>query len=460
VLSSRIIIPVAMLLAACGEPAQDFEVAIEVNEQVTTVLDITWTTTEPGISWVEFGREGEYDMVTPIAAEAGTEHSFQLVGVGAGNELSFRAITETADGQLISEGTATTGDLPEGIASFRVESYDEEIASSDRWLLTGYENEEGSWLVAVDRRGGVVWYEHVAEDAMPFSVELNMEEPGVLYNARERDGARDKSYLISTTLLEDADSNITLEYGHHAMTQLPRGGVAWIGADFREWEHPASGEVMEVQGDTVNILTPEGQTIELFNAWNWGRPEETAWFNTEYFEGAKDWTHANALSYNERTNSLLLSIRNLALLLEIDVDTGEVMRVLGGSSPEAYDPGSIPFSYQHDPNWTDEGTILMVSSAPRPDNGRTETIAREYMVLPDSNQLREVWSYGTDLGEHATYHGGARALDNGNRLINFGSAGTVHEATADGQTAWSVATTPKVAFGSTLMVDDLYDLVR
>lgn len=459
-LSPRIILPFAMFLAACGEPAQDFEVALEVNEQVSTVLNISWTTEEPGISWVEFGREGEYDMVTPLATEAGTEHSFQLVGLGAETEMNFRAITETESGQLISEGTATTGDLPEGIARFRVESYDEGLASSDRWLLTGYENDEGSWLVAVDRRGGIVWYEHVPEDAMPFSVELNMEEPGVIYNARERDGARDKSYLVSTTLLQDADEQITLDYGHHAMTQLPRGGVAWIGADFREWEHPATGEIMEVQGDTVNILTPEGESIELFNAWNWSRPEETPWFHTEYFEGAKDWTHANALSYNARTNSLLLSVRNLALLLEIDLDTGEVLRVLGGSSPEAYDTGSTPFSYQHDPNWTDEGTILMVSSAPRPDNGRTETVAREYMVLPESNQLREVWSYGIDLGEHAKYHGGARALDNGNRLINFGSAGTVHEATIDGQTAWSVSTTPAAAFGTTLMVDDLYDLVR
>jgi hypothetical protein len=456
----RLFVPIAMLLAACSEPVQDFEVAIEINEQVATVLDISWTTEEPGISWVEFGREGEYDMLTPIATEASTEHHFQLVGVAAETELSFRAVTETASGQLISEGTATTGELPEAIARFRVDSYDESLASSDRWLLTGYENDDGSWLVAVDRRGGVVWYEHVPDDYMPFSVELNNEEPGVIYNARMREGLRDESRLLATTLLDGVSDQVTLPYGHHAMTQLPRGGIAWIGADIRPWQHPGSGEWMDVQGDTVNILTPEGESIELFNAWNWAAPQQTAWFDTEYFEGAKDWTHANALSYNERSNTLLLSIRNLALLVEINVETGAVMRTLGGSSPEAYDPGSTPFSYQHDPNWTETGTILMVSSAPRPDNGRTETVAREYMVLPETHQLREIWSYGIDLGEHAQYHGGARLLTNGNRLVNFGSAGTVHEATADGQTAWALSSTPAAAFGSTLMVDDLYDLVH
>ncbi len=459
--SHHLLIPFVATMIACSAPVQDFEVQVEVNEQISTVLDISWTTSEPGISWVEFGRDGAYDLSTPVSTVAGTEHRFQLIGVGAGSEISFRAITEIGEGQsqLVTEGSASNGELPEDMPRFRVETYEEELVSSDRWMLTGYESEEGSWIVAVDRRGGVVWYERVPDDGMPFSVEVKQDEPGVIYNARQRDGLRDKSWLVETTLLEDLDSQLTLQYGHHAMTQLPSGAVAWIGAELREWTHPISGETMVVQGDTININTEDGQIRELFNMWDFSEPEPSPWFDSEYFEGAKDWTHANALSYNDKAGTILFSIRNLAMLLEIDAGTGVVKRALGGSSTLAFSEGSRRFSYQHDPNWTPDGTILMVSTSPK-ENGRQETVAVEYQVDAETDVLTEVWSYGADLDLHASYHGGARALSNGNRLVNFGSAGVVHEATPEGETAWAVTTNPAVAYGSTLMVDDLYGLVR
>ncbi len=459
--SSRHAIPFALLLVACGaEPASHFEVSVEIDEQLATVLNVSWTTDDPGISWVEFGRDGEYDLTTPMEMQSGTEHSFQLLGVTAQTEVNFRCITEYKDGQLVSEGTATTGTLPEAIANFRVETYDEDIASEQSWLLTGYESNDGSWMVALDRRGGVVWYEAVPENAMPYTIELSDEGPGVVYNARQADGARDKSWLVTTSLLHDVDEQITLPMGHHGMTQLPRGGVAWIGADIRPWEDPRDGQVVGVQGDTINILRPEGESIEIFNSWDWSRPVFSPWFDSEFFEDAKDWTHANTVDYNERSNSILFSVRNLALLLEISLETGEVMRKLGGDTPEAYTPESSRFSYQHDPNWTDDGTILMVSTSPRLDNGRDETIAIEYQVEPSTGALREIWSYGRDMGLHAPYHGGARALSNGNRLVNFGAAGVIHEATPEGDTAWAVNSSPAVALGSALMVDSLYDLTK
>ena len=157
--------------------------------------------------------------------------------------------------------------------------------------------------------------------------------------------------------------------------------------------------------------------------------------------------------FSERINQLLKWV-------EIDATTGQVLGTFGGDAPEAFTPDSGHFTYQHDPNWTEDGTILLVSTFPREDNGRDETIAIEYEIVPGSNTLNEVWSYGRDKGLHAPYHGAARALPNGNRLVNFGAAGVIHEATEDGQTAWAVSSTPAVALGSSLMVDSLYDLTE
>ncbi len=450
----------AATLIACDELGQDFEVHSEINERVTTIIDVSWTTDEPGVSWVEFGRDGRYDMMTPLSMDAGTEHSFQLVGVPAETELSYRAVTETSEGQLVSEGSITTGALPEVLPHFRVDTWDESQTIGSDWMLTGYELEDSSWMLAVDRRGGVVWYEQIPENATPFSVELDQDAPGVLYNARQRRTEGESMLLVQTTVNEGTEEPTVLPMGHHAMTQLPLGGVAWISADIRPWQDPVMGEVMDVQGDAVNILGPNGEHFELFNAWDWSTPRINEYFGNEYFEDAKDWTHANALSLHPERDTLLLSLRNLAILLELDMRSGNVIRVLGGEVPGAFTEGSAHFEYQHDPNWTPDGTILMVSSEHSDDGSRTETVAREYRIDEEASALDEIWSYGEGMGIHASHHGGARVLPNGNRLVNFGAAGVVHEVTVEGETVWSVASVPAISLGASVLVDDLYDLVR
>lgn len=457
-------IPLAALLLGCAEePLADFEVDVEIDDHVATVLNVSWSTEAPGVSWVEFGRDGAYDLATPISSEASTEHSFSLLGVGGKTEVSFRCVTETDEGQQVHEGTATTGEVPAEIMRFRSDVHDEALASADQWMLTGFESDDGSWMVAIDRRGSVVWYEAVPNDGNPYTVELLADGPGLLYNARKSEGDRELSWLVNTSLLDSVNGKAdvtSLPLGHHGMTQLPRGGIAWIANDVRPWLDPRDGQVVDVVGDAIMVRTPEGDDQTIFSSWDWCQPTVSPWFDENFYQGAKDWTHANDLSLDEESNRILFSLRNLALLLEVDMASGEVTRFMGGENPEAFTPGSTQFAYQHDPHWTEDGTILLVSTTRNPATGQDETLAIEYEAHPETGQLNEVWSYGRDLGLHASYHGGADALPNGNRLVNFGSAGIIHEVTAEGELAWSVSSVRQVGLGSTLLVESLYDLTE
>jgi hypothetical protein len=84
-----------------------------------------------------------------------------------------------------------------------------------------------------------------------------------------------------------------------------------------------------------------------------------------------------------------------------------------------------------------------------------ETVAVEYAVDDTLGQLREVWSEGDAEGFRALVQGYAVGLENGNRLVNWGSVGLVREVTRDGEVVWE-ARCPSGEFGSTLPFSDFY----
>lgn len=112
---------------------------------------------------------------------------------------------------------------------------------------------------------------------------------------------------------------------------------------------------------------------------------------------------------------LLLSLRNLHLVLVIDRDDHAIKWWSGG-----------PWRYQHDPDFTDAGEISVYSN--NPGSGRSE-------ILTIDPATRRV---GNDLDDPGfAFYSGARGkhqqLPNGNVLIVVPEQGRVVEVTADGR---------------------------
>jgi len=122
-----------------------------------------------------------------------------------------------------------------------------------------------------------------------------------------------------------------------------------------------------------------------------------------------------------RPGDLLLSVRELDLVLVLDPKTREVRWEFG--------PGTI--SRQHDATLLENDHLLLF------DNGRRSRASRVIEVDPAT--LEVVWSYDglPDAGFYSTFRGGAQRLPNGNTLITDAGHGRVIEVTSDGEIVWA-----------------------
>ena len=138
------------------------------------------------------------------------------------------------------------------------------------------------------------------------------------------------------------------------------------------------------------------------------------------------------------------------------------------ASPLRTPPSAWKFEFQHFPNLTASGSLLV--SSHMPGCSRTEQpVANqhafvEFDVDRTRKRLTETWRY-TEGPEWPRAKGMAIRLANGNTLANYGTGGVIREITPDKTTAWHVKfDVPEgddffnKMVGHNELIDDLYAL--
>lgn len=154
-----------------------------------------------------------------------------------------------------------------------------------------------------------------------------------------------------------------------------------------------------------------------------------------------DWLHFNSIDYNDASDEILVSSRNLNEFYIIDHKTGAILYRYG--NPAAYKgSGAQTLFGQHDVHWIDPNSassdILLF------DNGNKRT--RPYSTVLELKQgsgfgkADIVWTYGNGSGDRTFFSdhlGSAQRLSNGDTLICTGTEGGVFEINGTGQVVWN-----------------------
>jgi arylsulfate sulfotransferase len=157
---------------------------------------------------------------------------------------------------------------------------------------------------------------------------------------------------------------------------------------------------------------------------------------------AADWSHSNAVLYDNRDDSIIVSVRHQDSVVKFSRATGKIKWILGPHDnwgpefqPYLLTPVGTPFEWQfhqHAPMLTPQGTLLLMDNGnyrASPFDGRTplqpsDSYGRavEYAIDETAMQVRQVWEYGATIPWrlYSASQGDAdRMPTTGNVLITF-----------------------------------------
>ena len=253
---------------------------------------------------------------------------------------------------------------------------------------------------------------------------------------------------------------------HHDIFQLPNGNYLGLGTSTKEGPIPlgdwtplfqalgfqADGETIEFDWLGDKIIEWDAETKE--EVWTWDVFDYFnmndydilggIWFeayNTQRF----DWTHANAIWFDEQESAIYLSSRHLSRITKLDYPSGEIIWNLGREfgSGDIDCGNDIGFSFQHSVAKLNNGNILTF------DNGNLST---EYLGQ-DVKTSRSIeiginefengceasleWEYVLPEELYGYLSGNTQKLENGNYLsTTIGGGGTSIEVDEFGDIMW------------------------
>ena len=230
---------------------------------------------------------------------------------------------------------------------------------------------------------------------------------------------------------------------HHDFIKTSRNTYFLISATIEDQYCPEECNEMlpdEIpwQGDTFREFDQDGNEIWSWNTFDYFDSTEYNPYYVQTYTGnfEMDWTHSNSVAYDENTESVFVSIRNLSRITKIDYASKEIIWNLGQTDfmNEIYFDVDLNFSQQHSVQVLDNGNLLFF------DNHRylTPELSRCMELSYDESDysVEIVWEHQLPMNMFSGSRGECDRLENGNTLITAGRSGHILEVTPDHEIAW------------------------
>jgi arylsulfate sulfotransferase len=451
---SIFLVLIAFVVAACDRsPPAISDIGLEPNPNPTVPLAaiLTVATDEPAALTINID-DGERQWSLSPSEEMSATHEVPIFGMRAGRDNTITATLTDAKGNAMTSGPLmfATPPLPEAFPTPRVTVRNVDAMEPGVTLF----NVNGRWgpdgkatpanfapAIIVDDEGEIIWYYfpdgHKVHDIrrMPngnFIYEIwpgtgGMVEIDMLGNIQRR-------WHFTGTAKNIAEGSIPVETDtfHHDFVEIPNGNVLLLSSENRiiddwytsETEAMAPRASENVIGDVIIEMTLEGDVLREWKLHDILDPYRIAYqsLRKNFWSGhygdvvegeVSDWTHGNAIIYEEHDNSFVMSLPYQDAVIKISMDTGELVWILGNHD-NWRDPwkdklltpvGDVEWSYKHHAvSHTENGTYLLYDngvarSSPFDDKMPLEdsyTRAVEYSVNEETMEVSQLWTYGPD----------------------------------------------------------------
>ena len=321
-------------------------------------------------------------------------------------------------------------------------------------------NKSFGMLLAVDADGKVVWYyrtdsrisdfDLISDDQISFMTQDSRlhvidwmgNKKQIWYAGDRPEGSSEEGTPVGQALTF-----------HHDATFMPNGNVVILSSEYKTLENYFTSETnanaprkaQEVMGDIIIEFDSTGKVVWEWNTFDYLDPYRigyetfSKYWERRGFPGVIDWSHANAIVYDDEDDAFIINFRYQSALMKIDKASKEIDWIFGEPSGWSSDlkqklvslEGEADwFWHQHSPTFED-GKILLFNNAnyqARPFNstvpiGTTTSHVLEFSLDEQELKAEQTWSTKAENSQKivSIAMGDVDYLPNGNVLAAYGA---------------------------------------
>lgn len=398
---------------------------VAVNPYGTSTLSavvIFSTETETGVKVKVEGKTDAVDVDTSFPAAK--DHIIPVYGLYAGQETK---VVLTLDDGTSKELMVAAEKVTTGFEKAQVDKVDEsEVAEG--WIAFIEGNTGGKY--AYDINGDLRWAMECSDGVCAPITRLSNGRLLVATDELDFPSYYGTGFAEVDMLGKTYKKYIVRGGVHHEAFELPNGNIL-CATETRD-----SGTVEDV---VVEIDRKTGEEVKVFDV---GDVLEKGEGDSLNLMSDHDWFHNNAVSYSEKTNSIILSGRAVDAVICLDYDTGDLKWVLGDPTGWKLDkkyflkPVGDDFEYQyaqHACEYVSDNEIILFDNGcfkakksnekEQIDSNKTYSRGVRYRIDEEKMTVEQVWQWGKEegLAFYSHYISDIDLLSENNYLIDSGA---------------------------------------
>jgi len=378
---------------------------------IGTVGIVTWSTTLPNVdgAQIDFGVDTSYGMTAPVDIKA-TDYRTVLLGMKQGHAPYHYRITAksgsttcTGTDQVFSGNTAAQ---PNNLKRPTVTTNNKTALYGGFLVLEGFQlnSNGGDYAFILDADGDAVWWYQPSGYGSLSVAKMTYDGKSIWIASPNVPQATAHVGKLTMDGLTFTDYSTQFQNMNHDLAVLPDESVAFIA-------YGSNG------CDDVKLRKPDGTVSTLVNS---GKPF-----------GNSNACHCNAIQYDPSDQTLIVSEDDHSGYFKTDLQ-GTVKWVLNGGTYNSFDKsggGGTGWTGNHNLHIIGKDHLIIfnngVAAVGGMPMGSANAVIRELTLNTTAMTTAETWKY--EAGISNPVMGDVQRLDNGNTVIVYSTAGTIHE---------------------------------
>ncbi|MCB0208985.1 MAG: aryl-sulfate sulfotransferase [Anaerolineae bacterium] len=438
------------LVVACHQPTSkpfqlhNIHVTIPQYNHLSAILQFTTTISTVAEVLVQ---NDTHSVTVPTASTPNRDHTIHILGLRPQQTytLTLTATDETGHSQQ-NVFPLQTDLLPDDfpplqLISSRPEAMQPGITlfNPGRWLPTP--DLKWGYLVGVDQTGHVVWYH---KESCRINFFTQTQRGNVLYLCPPYRAVEINLFGEIIHVWNPTEINPELRHFHHEFIEMPSGNLLALSTEMRTIDGYVDDDNQPVSydlvGDVVVEFTPEGRLVNRWSVFDMIDPhrikhgfEATFFYKLIYEEvsdAPRDWTHGNAIFYDETDDTVLVSLRHQDWIIKFSRKTGKLVWRFGEDGDFSLQGDGIWPTQQHAVKMLADNTLLMFDNGTHRNgiqdvNQLYSRVVQYRLDVSSSNRqdwsASQIWEFRDKEPFYSPILSEADLMKNGNILIADGA---------------------------------------